>query len=595
MSNPALPQLLRRLWNHINPRRRMQFGLLFIVMILASFAEVLSIGAVLPFLGVLTAPEVIFDNPIAQPFINALNLTDPKQLLLPITIIFSAGALISGLMRLILLWAQTRLSHAIGADLSINIYRNTLYQPYTIHLERNSSEVIAGISSKANRVVASTLLPLVSIISSVWILSAILLTLLAIEPVVATTAFIGFGTIYILIILTTKKAVARDSKRISYESNRVIKALQEGLGGIRDVLIEGTQETYCHIYRNADLPLRRAQANISIISGSPRYAIESLGMVLIAVLAYALAGQPSGIISAIPILGALALGAQRLLPIIQLSYSSWTALKGGQASLSDALDLLDQPIPAYANLKQKALIPFQHSITVNNLTFQYTKDAPWVFEHGLSLSIPKGSRIGFIGATGSGKSTFLDIIMGLLEPSSGSLEIDGITITRENHRSWQTHIAHVPQAIFLADTSISENIAFGLPVKQINITRVRQAAQKAQISQTIESWDKQYDTLVGERGVRLSGGQRQRIGIARALYKQADVLVFDEATSALDNDTEQAVMEAIESLDNELTVIIVAHRLTTLKNCTHIVEFADGKIVRSGSYQAIVESAVNLK
>ncbi|XOJ96080.1 ABC transporter ATP-binding protein [Candidatus Njordibacter sp. Uisw_039] len=593
MPKSTLPQLLRRLWSHINPQRRVQFGVLFLVMILASFAEVISIAAVLPFLGALTAPERIFVNPIAQPLVHLLSLTEPKQLLLPLTIAFSAGALLSGLMRLMLLWSQTRLSHAIGADLSINIYRRALYQPYTVHISRNSSEVIAGISTKANRVVASTLLPLVTIISSIWILIFILLALLAIEPVVASTAFIGFGTIYLLIVLATKKAVARDSKRISYESGRVIKALQEGLGGIRDVLIDGTQATYCYIYRNADLPLRRAQANLSIISGSPRYVIESLGMVLIAVLAYFLANQPPGITSAIPILGALALGAQRLLPVLQHAYASWTALKGGQASLSDALDLLDQPIPNYADAPQQALMPFKHSITLSNLTFQYAKDAPWVFKHGLSLSIPKGSRIGLIGATGSGKSTLIDIIMGLLKPSGGSLAIDDVIVTGQNHRSWQMRIAHVPQVIFLADTSIAENIAFGVPADQIDLPRVHLAARKAQIAQTIESWDKQYDTFVGERGVRLSGGQRQRIGIARALYKQADVVVFDEATSALDNDTEQSVIEAIEDLSDELTVIMVAHRLTTLKNCTHIIEFADGKIVRSGSYQTIVECAVN--
>jgi len=209
----------------------------------------------------------------------------------------------------------------------------------------------------------------------------------------------------------------------------------------------------------------------------------------------------------------------------------------------------------------------------------------------LSLSIQKGSRIGFIGATGSGKSTLLDIIMGLLQPKNGGLEIDGVDVTEQNMRGWQAHIAHVPQAIFLADISIAENIAFGVPLEQIDNTQVRQAAQKAQIAQTIESWKRQYDTVVGERGVRLSGGQRQRIGIARALYKNADVIVFDEATSALDNNTERAVMEAIENLSDELTVIIVAHRLTTLKNCTQIVELENGQIKRIGSYTDIVDQS----
>ena len=588
MSNPTQRELLRRLWKHINLRRRVQFGVLILLMILASFAEVVSIGAVVPFLSALTAPDVIFGHPNAQPFINALNLTEPKQLLLPLTIAFVIGAFFSGAMRLILLWFRTRLGHAIGADLSISIYRRTLYQPYYVHVSRNSSEVIAGISTKANKVVSTTLLPLSIIASSILMLLSILLALFAIEPEVATTAFFGFSTIYVMVILVTKKIVQRDSQRINYETGRLIKALQEGLGGIRDVLIDGTQATYCAIYRKADLPIRRAQANISIIGNSPRYIVEAIGMVLIAILAYSLAGRASGISGAIPVLGAMALGAQRMLPMLQQGYASWTLMRGGQASLNGTLDLLEQPLPAYADAPPQPLMPFQNSITLNNLAFQYSKDTPWVLQKGLNFSIKKGSCIGFIGATGSGKSTLLDIIMGLLRPTLGSLEIDGINVTEENQRGWQAHIAHVPQVIFLADTSIAENIAFGTPVEKIDYARVHQAAQRAHIAQTIESWSNQYDTLVGERGVRLSGGQRQRIGIARALYKKADVIVFDEATSSLDNDTESAVMEAIYSLGDELTVIIVAHRLTTLKNCTQVVEIVNGRVKRNGTYEEIV-------
>jgi len=403
-------------------------------------------------------------------------------------------------------------------------------------------------------------------------------------------AFLGFGSIYVVVVLVACSRLVRHSECINQEQNQVLKALQEGLGGIRDVLIDGSQATYCNIYRKADLPLRRASANIAIISGSPRFGIEALGMMLIAVLAYSLAGSSANITNAIPVLGALALGAQRLLPVLQQAYSSWISMRGGQASLDEVLNLLDQPLPFHAD-ETSAPIPFNHNITLNKLAFKYTESTPWVLKPNLNFSIAKGSRVGFIGATGSGKSTLLDIIMGLLEPTEGSLAIDDISISGMNNRSWQAHISHVPQAIFLADTSIAENIAFGVPVGEIDYARVRQAAQKAQIDQTIESWSKQYDTLVGEQGVRLSGGQRQRIGIARALYKKSDVIVFDEATSALDNDTERAVMEAIENLGDELTVIIVAHRLTTLKNCTQIVELEDGKILRIGSYADIVEHA----
>ncbi|MEI8033223.1 MAG: ABC transporter ATP-binding protein [Chlorobiaceae bacterium] len=578
--------LLRRLWRHVTPRRRGQFALLLVLMILASFAEILSIGAVLPFLAVLSAPERIFHLPALQSFIRVAGITHASQLLLPFTIIFGLAAFISGAIRLLLLWISTRLSYAIGADLSISIYRRTLYQPYAVHVARNSSEIINGIAGKTGNVI-NTLISLLNIISSLVILLAILIPLISVDPVIALAAFSGFGLIYAVIIKVSQRQVLHNSQRIAQESTKVIKSLQEGLGGIRDVLIDGTQATYCQIYSNADLPFRHAQGNNLFISMSPRYVLEALGMLLISGLAYMLAMQPDGFARAIPVLGALALGAQRLLPVLQLAYSSLSNIQGGQASLQDAIELLDQTLPDYADQPPSKPIPFSQKIELKNLSFRYTPQTPIVLD-SLDLVINKGSRTGFIGVTGSGKSTLLDIIMGLLQPTSGTLELDGQVINSGNNRAWQRHIAHVPQAIFLSDSTIEENIAFGIPKGQIDHERVEQAARQAQIADIIESWPKKYKTFVGERGIRLSGGQRQRIGIARALYKQADVIIFDEATSALDNETEKAVMDAIEGLGKDLTILIIAHRLTTLKNCTEIVDLADGGIKRIGTYTEIV-------
>lgn len=583
----SISQLLQRIWCHISPRRRLQFALLFALMVVASFAEVLSIGAVLPFLSALTAPERVFAHPLAQPVIRTLGVSSADQLLLPLTIVFVVAALVSGAMRLTLLWVSTALSSAIGADFSISIYRRTLYQPYSVHVSRNSSEVIAGISSKAHSLVGNAIQPVLTLLSSLLLLIAILAALIAMDPLIASAAFGGFGAIYIVVAWLARKRLAIDSDRVNHEATQVIKALQEGLGGIRDVLIDGTQAAYCEIYRNADMPLRRALANLQIIGASPRYGVEALGMVLIAGLAYFLAGRPEGITSSIPVLGALALGAQRLLPVFQQVYASWSSMRGGRASLQNALDLLDQPLPKYVDEPPPEPLPFSKEIVLSKLGFSYSPEAPPVLS-GIDLVIPRGGRIGIIGTTGSGKSTLIDIVMGLLLPTEGAIEIDGKTVTNENHRAWQAHVAHVPQAIFLADTSIEENIAFGVPKEKIDNARVRDAARKAQIAEIVESWPLQYKTLVGERGVRLSGGQRQRIGIARALYKNADVIVFDEATSALDNETERAVMQAIENLGENLTAIMIAHRLTTLKNCTQIVELANGKIERSGRYDEIV-------
>lgn len=572
-----ITKLISRLWQHIGSRRRGQFWLLLILMILASFAEILSIGAVLPFLGALTAPNRIFQHPAAQPFIQALGLTSADQLLLPLTITFGLAALMAGALRVGLLWTSIRLTFAVGTDLSNGIYRRTLYQPYSVHIARNSSEVINGISTKVGEVIFFIVMPTLNLLSASVMLVAILIALLSIIPGIALAAFAGFGLIYAFIIRLARNKLKIDSQHIARESTNVIKSLQEGLGGIRDVLIDGSQEVFCTNYRNADHTLRRAQGSNQFISSSPRYGMEALAMLFIATLAYVLSKQPDGIAMAIPMLAAMALGMQRLLPALQQAYGAWSTIHGAQASLQDALVLLDQPLPDYAEQPIAKPLPFQNQISLNRVSFRYSPQTPWVLKN-IDLTIAKGSRIGFIGKTGSGKSTLLDIIMGLLQPTEGTIEIDGQPITAGYHRSWQTHIAHVPQAIFLADSSIAENIAFGVPKEQIDHIRVRQAAQQAQIADFIETLPQQYQTSVGERGVQLSGGQRQRIGIARALYKRADVIIFDESTSALDNETELAVMQAIEALSNDLTVLIIAHRVSTLKSCTQIVELDNGKL-----------------
>jgi ABC-type bacteriocin/lantibiotic exporter with double-glycine peptidase domain len=570
-----ITQLISLLWQQIGARRRVQFWLLLFLMIVASFAEILSIGAVLPFLGALTAPNRIFEHPAGQPFIQALSITSADQLLLPLTITFGLAALSASVLRVLLLWATIRLSFAVGADLSNGIYRRTLYQPYAVHIARNSSEVINAISTKVGEVIYYILMPTLNLISAGVMLVTILLALLSIIPGIALAAFAGFGLIYAFIIRMASNRLKIDSQHIASESTNVIKSLQEGLGGIRDVLIDGSQEVFCSNYRSADQTLRRAQGSNQFISNSPRYGMEALAMLLIATLAYLLSKQPDGLAMAIPMLAAMALGMQRLLPALQQAYGAFSTINGAQASLQDALKLLDQSLPDHADKPITTPLTFQQQIRLHQISFRYDPRTPWVLKN-IDLTIVKGSRVGFIGSTGSGKSTLLDIIMGLLQPVEGTIEIDGQPITLANLRSWQAHIAHVPQAIFLADTSIEENIAFGVPKDQIDQERVRQVARQAQIADIIETWPSKYQTNVGERGVQLSGGQRQRIGIARALYKRANVIIFDESTSALDNETELAVMQAMEELSDDLTVLTIAHRLSTLKNCTQIVELGNG-------------------
>ncbi len=561
-------------------------------MFFASLLEVISVGAVLPFLGVLTAPELVYQHPFMQPLIEILELSEPNELVLPLTMLFISAAVLAGSIRILLLYTMTRITYATGADLSIKIYNITLYQEYAVHVSRNSSEVINGIISKTSQVVGGVIMPGINLINSTILILSIMGALLVIDTIVALSAFIGIGLLYLVIIRYTGKQLKENSKIIADTSTQMIKSLQEGLGGIRDVLIDGSQEFYSQLYRSADLPMRQASGNNQFIGGAPRYALEAVGMTLIAALAYIMSLTEGGMATAIPVLGALALGAQRLLPALQQAYASFSSLRGVEASLVDVLELLDQALPEYVNQPSPTPIPFEREIKLTNLSFGYIKESPLILEN-VNLSIAKGERIGFMGVTGSGKSTLIDIIMGLLPPTNGQLTIDQKKLTRENRRSWQVHIAHVPQNIYLSDSTIEENIAFGVPLKDIDHQRVKEAAKQAQISDMIDDSEDGYQTFVGERGVRLSGGQRQRISIARALYKKADVLIFDEATSALDNDTENEVMKAIEELGGTLTILIIAHRLSTLKVCDRVVKLDKDNVFHVGSYKDMASNSSN--
>ena len=581
---------LKKLFNHLSSRRKKQYLMLLILIFVASLVEVVSVGAVLPFLGVLTAPEQVYQHPLMQPLIQTLELSKPSQLVLPLTLLFIIAAVLAGSIRLLLLYIITRLTYATGADLGFKIYNLTLYQEYAIHVSRNSSEVINGILNKSSTVISSVIMPVVQFISATILIISIMAALLVIDTIVALSVFIGIGLLYLGIIRYSGKQLKENSKIIADKSTQLVKSLQEGLGGIRDVLIDNSQEFYSQLYRSADLPLRRASGNNAFIGGGPRFVLEAVGMTLIAVIAYIMSQKEGGIATAIPILGALALGAQRLLPALQQAYASFSSIRGVEASLKDVLDFLEQPLPEYVNQSSPAPISFEREIKLTNLSFRYIKETPLVLEN-INLSIVKGERIGFMGVTGSGKSTLLDIIMGLLPPTDGKLTIDQKPINSQNQRAWQAHIAHVPQNIYLSDSTIEENIAFGIPIEKIDHQRVKKAAKQAQIADMIADLKDGYQTLVGERGVRLSGGQRQRINIARALYKKADVLIFDEATSALDSSTEQEVMKAIEGLGGQLTILIIAHRLTTLKGCDRILQFDKDNLLHEGSYQDMVNAS----
>ena len=579
---------MHQLWRHLSRRRQLQFFLVLVLMLISAITEVISLGAIIPFLGVLTAPDKVFSHPIISDIAQSFGILSAEQLALPITILFITAILLANFTRLLLLWVSTKLSFMAGADLSYEVYHRTLHQPYIVHLERNSSEVITGILNKVGGVVFNILLPALTFISSLLLLIMVITALMVIDPIITSISVIGFGSTYILITILTRKKIANNSDCIAYETTMLHKALQEGLGGVREVLLDGTQQLYCDIYRKADLPLRKAQGSNIFISSSPKFGMEAIGVSLIAIIAYTFSQQQGGVTAVIPALGAIALGAQRLLPALQNCYASWSVITGSRALLFDSLLLLEQPISTDSSNTLAERMDFKENIRLDSVSFRYKKNTPWVLDN-LNLEISKGERIGFVGETGSGKSTSLDLIMGLLEPTIGEVIIDGKPLTDVELHKWRKNIAHVPQSIFLIDSSMAENIAFGVPKELIDIKLVQDAAKQAQIAEFIERQPNGYDSPVGERGVQLSGGQRQRIGIARALYKKANVLIFDEATSALDDTTEKAVMDAIEGLDRSVTVLFIAHRLTTLRNCDRIIELKDGSVLNDDRYEKMLE------
>ena len=579
--------MLKRLWNHLSKRRRRQFVLMQILIVMASFFEMVSLGAVIPFLSVLSEPEIVYEYEYIQPLIKFFDISDPSQLALPITIIFIAIIMISALFRLVLLYSLTKLSELAGADLSIDIYRHTLYQDYSVHVSRNSSEVINGIITKTTTVTKNIIAPVLNLISTSVTIIGLIAVLLFVNITVTLIGFLGFGGLYLIVMYLTRRNLKENSLHIAEKSDSMVKSLQEGLEGIREVLINNNQHFYTQLYSKSDLQMRRARWRNEMIYSSPRFGMEAVGIGIVALFSFTATLSLGGIDQFLPILGAFVLGAQKLLPAIQKAYASYSRIKGGKFSLIDVISLLDQPMPNHANLSQPRPNPFNKSIELRNLSFQYSKDSPMVLKN-FNLTINKGSVIGVVGATGCGKSTLLDVIMGLLSPTCGELNVDDEAINSSNKRAWQAHISNVPQHIYLTDGTIEENIAFGIPIEKINHERVKKAAQEAQISKLVESWKDGYKTLVGERGTRLSGGQRQRLGLARAFYKESDVLILDEATSALDDDTESAVMEAINNIDKQITVIIIAHRLTTLKNCDQIVKFETDYQTRILTYEELM-------
>ena len=563
-------------WRHISRRRKWQALVTVVLTLAGGVAEIISLGAVVPFIAVLTVPEQALQNPIASRIAGWAGINTPREMIIPLSLLFCVAAIVAGILRVAQLWFNIRFAQVVGSDLCAEVFRRTLYQPYTFHLNQNTSTIMAFVTQKVS-LVATGFQSILNFATCTIICLSIIGALLAINAPVAVATAGLLGSFYYVFASKSRLSLQKNSELQARESVHYIKVLQESLGGIRDVLLDNNQEIFLGIFRRSERLVRTAVSKSYVIGSIPRFVLEPVALLVLVGVAAVLASTGTDLATMLPLMGVLVFGAQRLMPTLQQAYQMYSQILGSNVATREVLAVLQQPLTVAAFSAVPPPMPFLTEISLQQLSFRYGEASPLVLDR-VDLRIPKGSRIGFVGKTGGGKSTTVDLIMGLLLPTGGAIKVDGVELTGDRMRAWQRIVAHVPQSIFLADVTLAENIAFGVPLPSIDFALVQHAAQQAQIDEFIEHQALKYQALVGERGVRLSGGQRQRIGIARALYKRASVLIFDEATSALDSETEQAVMQSIEQLSRELTIILIAHRVTTVERCEAVYEVAGGKI-----------------
>ncbi|MFN5465679.1 MAG: ABC transporter ATP-binding protein [Cyanobacteriota bacterium] len=591
---PLLSKLkaLQPLWQAISPRRRRQLLALQLINIVAAVGEVANLGALLPFLRLLASPKegLGLMGPLAAPLLSLPS----EKLLLAVGLGFMLVVVVSTLLRLIAIRLQLRLGALIVAELGESVFLSVLRQPFAWHLKHNSSSVLSFLTNDVQQAQVSINAALVLLMNlSVLMLLGASLFLMA--PLVMLVIAPLLGGIYLLVFRLTKATLKADGHRATASYQSSLQLAQEALGGIRDVLLDRSESYFFDAYTACTRSFLFTREAINFKTASPRYAIEGFVLLLIVGLSLSLALQGQGIEHQLPLLGALSLGAYRLLQPLQQSFVSVSNLQANLASLKRLEPFLSPtsllPSTTKLALPLAVINPAVPLVQFSGVRFRYSPEGSWVLKD-LNLEIHAGERLAIVGSTGSGKSTTSDLILGLLPPTQGQVLVAG----QDLHGSagvveaWQRKVAHVPQHIYLSDASFAANIAFGIPEEWIDLKRVQQAARQARIAEVIEKSSEGYDTLVGERGVRLSGGQRQRIGIARALYKRAALLVLDEATSALDNRTEFEVMEAIQDLSSTLTLIMIAHRLSTVRGCDRVVCLEQGIITGIGSYSELLQT-----
>ena len=583
-------QTFKKLLSLLTPHEQKNGGLLLIMLLIMSLLDMTGVASILPFMAVLTNPEIIETNFILNyifEFSRSFGVQNNQEFIFALGVLVFLLLLISLLFKALTYYVQARFVYMREYTIGKRLVEGYLNQPYSWFLSRHSADLGKTILSEVQQLVNDGLRPLLELISKSMITIAIITLLIIVD--IKLTLIVGFLLLgaYLIIFYSVSRFLNISGNKRLINNQLRFTTINEAFGAAKEVKLGGLEKSFINRFSNSAQIYAQTHASRMVISALPRYILEAIAFGGILLMILYIMSKTGSFNSTLPIVSLYVFAGYRLMPAIQQIYEAFTQLTFIRPSLDKLCEDL-QNLKSFNENKDQEILPFKKSINLRNIHFSYP-NTPRITLSELNLSISAKSTVGIVGVTGSGKTTMIDIILGLLEPQKGTLEIDGKVVTKKNIRSWQSSIGYVPQQIFLSDDTIASNIAFGLETEDINQEAVEKASKIANLHEfVINELPKKYQTKIGERGVRLSGGQRQRIGIARALYHNPQLLILDEATSALDNQTEKAVMDAINNLGKNITIILIAHRLNTIKMCDKNYILENGKIKKEAKFEEIV-------
>lgn len=590
-------KMIRQLFSLLSPQQLKQFYILQLLVIVMAFAELIGIISIAPFMALVGDISLLEEGFFSQLY-KLSGINNPADFLFYTGLAVLLTLALSTAISMFTIWRLSIFSTRLGTEISDRLYSYYMQKDWLFHVDHNSAYLTKQVSSETLRVIDKVIQPLMHMNAKLVLSIFISVSIFIYDPVVSIAGLLLFSCSYIILYIIARKRLQKNGDNMSLMLTKRFQLMNEGFGGIKDVLLLNRRYDFVERFKETGETFAYAKGNSIAISHIPRYFMELIAFgAMISLVLLLIKLHQGNLGTVLPVLAVYALAAFKLLPALQQIYASVADIKSNSAAFEAIKDDLEYSLNSHLPAAKEVILqnlPFKQKIKLNNITFSYPNAlSPAV--NNLDMTIPVNNVIGLVGGSGSGKSTLIDILLGLLTPQTGEIYIDDTLITAENKRAWQNTLGFVPQSIFLSEGSIAENVAFGLPAKDINLEQVNKALRLANLNELIETLPEGINTKVGERGVQLSGGQRQRIGIARALYHEADVLVFDEATSALDGITEKVIMESIHEFSGQKTIIMIAHRLKTVQKCDIIYLMDQGRIVDEGTYQELIEKNIKFK